>query len=92
MTTDNISKLADEYANLKLKIDALETEMRNKRKEILSTGRDVIMGEDFKVLVDLRERRTIPYEKAEKAVSAEILAKITNTTQYEVLTLKPLPH
>lgn len=92
MTTDNIDKLADDYAKLKLQIEALEDQIKLVKKQIIATGRDVIVGSDFKVKVDLRERKTIPYEKAKAEVSPEILAKITNVSEFEVINYKPVLH
>ena len=92
MTTDNIAKLADDYAQIKLQIEALEEQIKVVKKQIIATGRDVIIGEDFKVTVSLQERPTISTKKAEEILEPEIYAKLVNIAEYEVVRYKAIAH
>ena len=88
----NIASLADTYAALKLEIEKLEEQLKAVKKDIVATGRDVIEGEDFRVSVNLQERKTISVKKAEEVLAPEIIAKILTVSEFEVIRYKPIAH
>lgn len=84
--------LADQYAALKIQAEELETQIKKLKAQIVATGRDVIIGESFKVTVSLQERPSIPVKKAEEILAPEIFAQLVNISEFEVLRYKPIAH
>lgn len=86
----NIASLADKYAAVKLEIEKLEDELKLIKKDIVATGRDIIVGEAFKVTVGLQERRTITVSEAEKELAADVFNKLVHVSEYEVVRFRPI--
>jgi hypothetical protein len=88
----NIASLADQYAQIKLIIEKNEEILKDLKKQIVATGRDVIEGEEFKVTVGLQERKTISVKKAEEVLAPEVVAQILSVSEFEVIRYKPIAH
>jgi len=88
----NIASLADQYAQIKLIIEKNEEILKDIKKQIVATGRDVIEGEEFKVTVGLQERKTISVKKAEEILAPEVVAQILSVSEFEVIRYKPIAH
>jgi hypothetical protein len=88
----NIASLADQYAQIKLIIEKNEEILKEIKKQIVATGRDVIEGEDFKITVNLQERKTISVKKAEEVLAPEVVAQILSVSEFEVIRYKPIAH
>jgi hypothetical protein len=88
----NIASLADQYAQVKLIIEQNEEILKSLKAQIVATGRDVIVGEDFKVTVGLQERKTISVKKAEEVLAPEVIAQILTVSEFEVIRYKPIAH
>jgi hypothetical protein len=88
----NIASLADQYAQIKLIIEKNEEILKEIKKQIVATGRDVIEGEEFKVTVGLQERKTISVKKAEEILAPEVVAQILSVSEFEVIRYKPIAH
>jgi hypothetical protein len=59
----NINILADQYGVLKTQIEALQNELKKVHKDIVATGTDRIVGEDYLVLINLRKNTELSEEK-----------------------------
>ena len=88
----NIASLADQYAQIKLIIEKNEEILKEIKKQIVATGRDVIEGEEFKITVNLQERKTISVKKAEEILAPEVVAQILSVSEFEVIRYKPIAH
>jgi len=88
----NIASLADQYAQIKLIIEKNEEILKEIKKQIVATGRDVIEGEEFRVSVALQERKTISVKKAEEVLAPEVVAQILSVSEFEVIRYKPIAH
>jgi len=62
----NAAPLADQYGALKSQIEALTLQLKEVHKEIVATGTDRIVGQDFLVLVSLRKNTELSEDKVMK--------------------------
>jgi hypothetical protein len=92
MTINNVSSLADQYAQVKLQIEALENQLKLIKKDIVATGRDLIEGDEFKVTVALQERETIAVSKAKEVLDPATLSQLLKVSEFEVIRYKAIAH
>jgi hypothetical protein len=59
----NLNILADQYGALKTQIEDLQAQLKSVHSEIVATGTDRIVGENFLVMVNLRKNTELSEEK-----------------------------
>jgi uncharacterized protein involved in exopolysaccharide biosynthesis len=86
----NIATLADQYAAIKMEIEKLEAQLKEVKKDIVATGRDIIEGDEFKVTVGLQQRESIAVAKAREVLDEATLAKLLKVSEFEVIRYKAI--
>ena len=81
----NTASIADRYADLKDQIDALTAQLDAVKAEIKATGMAEIVGSIATVKVSLAERTSVDAKAVAKILSAEQMASVSKTSQYEVI-------
>ena len=87
--TSNTATLADQYAIIKAQAEALESQLKALRAEILATGQEVVIGDKAVIKVCLSERNTLDTKAAKSFLTEDEIYLCTKTTVVE--TLKVLP-
>ena len=59
----NVNALADQYGAIKTQIEALTAQLKEVHKDIVATGTDRIVGENFLVMVNLRKNTELSEKK-----------------------------
>lgn len=80
--------LADRYALIDAEIKALEKAKDAIKAEIKATGRELIEGDKFDVVVGLSERSALDQAKVKALLTPAQIAACTKTTMIETLRVK----
>ena len=80
--------LADEYAALKVEIEALTKSLDAVKAQIKATGSEIIEGDHATVTVGLSERTSIDAKAVKLILTPEQFASVSKTTLVETLRLK----
>ena len=81
----NMNILADQYGALKIQIEDLQAQLKSVHSEIVATGTDRIVGENFLVMVNLRKNTEVSEEKvlATFGVTLSQFKKMTDSCKVE---------
>jgi hypothetical protein len=83
-----MTSIADRYAALKYQQEAIETELKALRAEIIATGREVVEGEQCKIVVSLSERVTLDSKLARQFLTLDQVKACEKTSLIETLRIK----
>lgn len=88
-TTDtDLTRLADDYARIKGEIDKLTKQLDRLKKEVKSTGRDVIEGTFCTLNINIFPQFRLDTDAVRALLTAEEIASVTKECVVEKITVK----
>ena len=83
-----MNSIADRYAATKAQIEALETELKALRNEIIASGKETFEGNHVILTVGLSERESLDTKLAREFLTISQLAACTKKTTIETIRIK----